>query len=306
MAIANFAGSYDIDAQTDPKCKGPGNKCHDVQTIFSRTHTAPTVAGCTATVRSYDEIIGYTALATPNSGAPNSGAPNSGAPNSGAPNSGAPNSGAPNSGANSFTLSPSSAPSESTSAAAAYATRAIASAFAGVRAAAAANTGPDGTVVGDPPTDAALVTFRIIHYHGSDVLETAPTTQKAVDDTVGVAVIPEAAKNKAGGLRPLASNDSYTARQTTPLPVAAPGVLGNDVGVIDDASGNTVPLTAELVSGPVNGTVTFNANGSFEYKPKGNFVGVDYFRYVAKEGPLTAPLTSAIATVRITVVPKNP
>ena len=183
-----------------------------------------------------------------------------------------------------------------------YARRAVASAFAGARTAAAENTGPDGTVVGEPPIDAALVTFRIIHYHGSDVLETAPTTQKAVDDTVGVAVIPEAAKNKAGGLRPLASNDSYTARQTTPLLVSAPGVLGNDVGVIDDASGNTVPLTAQWVSGPVNGTLTFNANGSFEYKPKGNFVGVDYFRYVVKEGPLT----SAIATVRITVVPKNP
>ena len=62
-------------------------------------------------------------------------------------------------------------------------------------------------------------------------------------------------------------------------------------------------MTAQLVSGPVNGTLTFNANGSFEYKPKGNFVGVDYFRYVAKEG---GSLTSAIATVRITVVPKNP
>jgi hypothetical protein len=302
VAIANFAGSYDIDAQTDAKCKGPGNKCHDIQTIFSRTHTAPTVSGCTATVRSYDEIIGYTALATPNSGAPNSGAPNSGAPNSGAPNSGAPNSGAPNAGANSFTLTPASAPSEGTSAAAAYARRAMASAFAGARTAAAANTGPDGTVVGEPPIDAALVTFRIIHYHGNDVAETAPTTQQAVDSTVGVAVIPQAQKNKAGGPKPLASNDSYTATQTMPLPVSAPGVLGNDVGVIDDAAGNTVPLTAQLVSGPANGTLTFRANGSFEYKPKGSFVGVDYFRYVAKEGPLT----SAVATVRITVVPKNP
>ena len=58
---------------------------------------------------------------------------------------------------------------------------------------------------------------------------------------MGVAVIPEAAKNKAGGRRPLASNDSYTARQTTPLPVSAPGVLGNDVGVIDDPSAIPFP-----------------------------------------------------------------
>jgi hypothetical protein len=270
VAIANFAGSYDIDAHTDPKCKGPGNKCHDIQTIFSRTHTVPTAAGCTATVRSYDEIIGYTAAgATPNSGAPNSGAPNSGAPNSGAPNSGA----------NSFTLTPSSAPAEDTLAAAPTAS-------------------PDGTLVGDPPIDAALVTLRIIHYHGNDVAETAPTTQPEAENTVGVAVIPEAEKNKAGGRRPVASNDAYTATRTKTLTVAAPGVLGNDVGVIDDASGNTVPLTAQLVSAPVNGTVTLNSDGSFEYKPKGNFVGVDYFRYIAREGSLSSP----VATVRITVV----
>ena len=303
VAIANFAGSYDIDAQTDPKCKGPKNKCHDVQTIFSRTHTVPTVAGCSAGVRSYDEIIGYTAAtATPNAGAPNAGAPNAGAPNAGAPNAGAPNAGAPNAGANSFTLTPSSAPAEGTLAAAAYANRAIASAFGGARTAVAANTSPDGTVVGDPPIDAALVTFRIIHYHDNDVAETAPTTPSEVENTVGVAVVPEAEKNKAGGRRPLAANDAYTATQTTTLPISAPGVLGNDVGVIDDASGNTVPLTAQLVSGPTNGTLTFNANGSFEYKPKGNFVGLDYFRYIANEGTLTSP----VATVQITVVPKKP
>ena len=45
------------------------------------------------------------------------------------------------------------------------------------------------------------------------------------------------------------------------LTVAAPGVLGNDT----DADGD--PLTAQLVTGPANGTLALNADGSFTYTP---------------------------------------
>ena len=83
--------------------------------------------------------------------------------------------------------------------------------------------------------------------------------------------------------------------EDTPLTVAAPGVLGNDTDVDGDA------LTAVLVSGPANGTLTLNADGSFTYTPDANFNGTDSFTYKASDG--TAD--SNVATVTITVTPVN-
>jgi VCBS repeat-containing protein len=90
---------------------------------------------------------------------------------------------------------------------------------------------------------------------------------------------------------PNATNDSYSTAEDTALSVAAPGVLGND----SDPDGNA--LTASLVSGPSHGTVTLNANGSFNYSPAANYNGPDSFTYRASDGALT----SNIATVSLTV-----
>ena len=54
----------------------------------------------------------------------------------------------------------------------------------------------------------------------------------------------------------MAVDDAYTTAEDTPLTVAAPGVLANDTDVDGDA------LTAVLVTGPANGTLTLNADGS--------------------------------------------
>jgi VCBS repeat-containing protein len=90
---------------------------------------------------------------------------------------------------------------------------------------------------------------------------------------------------------PVANNDSYATDQDTPLQVAAPGVLGNDT----DADGD--PLTAVLASGPANGSLTLNANGSFSYMPAAGFSGTDGFTYRAYDGTAN----SNIATVEILV-----
>src|SRR5580700_9274741 len=56
-----------------------------------------------------------------------------------------------------------------------------------------------------------------------------------------------------------AEDDSYAVEEGHTLTVPAPGVLGNDFSSAGD------PLTPTLVSGPSNGTLTLNANGSFTY-----------------------------------------
>jgi|GEM_PF-6576510 len=108
--------------------------------------------------------------------------------------------------------------------------------------------------------------------------------------TVSIAVVPV---NDA----PVAVNDSYSTNQNTALNVAAPGVLSNDTDP-DSAS-----ISAVLASGPANGTLTLNANGSFNYAPANNFSGTDSFTYRASDGALS----SNAATVTITVnPPANP
>src|SRR2546425_8902178 len=90
---------------------------------------------------------------------------------------------------------------------------------------------------------------------------------------------------------PVAVNDSYSTAEDTTLNVVAPGVLSNDSDVDGDS------LSAVLVSGPANGSLTLNSNGSFSYVPAGNFIGPDSFTYKANDGPDD----SAPATMRITI-----
>ena len=77
---------------------------------------------------------------------------------------------------------------------------------------------------------------------------------------------------------PVAGHDSYAVDQGTALNVAAPGVLGNDT----DADGHA--LTAAQVSGPAQGTLVLNADGSFTYTPNAGFSGADSFTYTASDG----------------------
>lgn len=95
-----------------------------------------------------------------------------------------------------------------------------------------------------------------------------------------------------------AVNDDYIAGRNTPLVVAAPGVLANDVN-----SAGSGALSATLLAPPSHGTVTVNGNGGFTYTPTANYLGADAFTYIASNNGGNAP---APATVNITVVPIQP
>lgn len=90
---------------------------------------------------------------------------------------------------------------------------------------------------------------------------------------------------------PIANDDSYSVGENDTLTVPAnQGVLVND----EDIDGD--PLTAVLVTGPANGSLVFNGDGSFTYAPNNGFSGTDTFTYEAFDGLLdSSPATVTIA-----------
>ncbi len=95
---------------------------------------------------------------------------------------------------------------------------------------------------------------------------------------------------------PTALSESYAIAtgQTLVVPVES-GVLANDTDV------DSTTLTAALVSNVANGTLVFNANGSFTYTPNAGFIGNDSFTYRASDGVAQ----SGIVTVSINVTAVN-
>jgi large repetitive protein len=90
---------------------------------------------------------------------------------------------------------------------------------------------------------------------------------------------------------PVAEDDFFTTNEDTPLTAS---VTGND----SDPNGDA--LTYTLVQSTSNGTLVFNADGSFTYTPDNNFIGFDTFLYEACDAEFCTQ-----AGVTIEVVPVN-
>lgn len=117
----------------------------------------------------------------------------------------------------------------------------------------------------------------------------AVTTAAAAVSAAATAMTAVAVAAKTTTAPPVANNDSVYDTENTAV---TGNVLANDTA----ASGQT--LTATLVTGPKNGTVTLAANGTFVYTPATGFTGSDSFTYVATAGTQK----SAVATVTVGVV----
>ncbi|MEJ2086459.1 MAG: Ig-like domain-containing protein, partial [Acidobacteriota bacterium] len=138
---------------------------------------------------------------------------------------------------------------------------------------------PDGSFAYTPAIDAnGVVSFT---YKANDGLADSNVA------TVAITVLPIDDV-------PVAVDDSYTTIGSGLLTVAASsGVLINDLDV-DTA---TADLTAILVAGASNGTVSLNGDGSFTYDPAPDFYGQDEFSYKANDGTSD----SNVATVTLGV-----
>jgi VCBS repeat-containing protein len=141
----------------------------------------------------------------------------------------------------------------------------------------------DGSFVYSPEAD--FVGVDGFSYYVND----GSTDSDAASVTIEVTAVQDA---------PIANNDVYTVAEDSILEVAANGVLGNDV----DADGDS--LAATLVTSPIHGVVTFNADGSFVYTPDADFVGIDGFSYYVNDGSTDSDAASV--TIEVTAVNDAP
>jgi hypothetical protein len=113
----------------------------------------------------------------------------------------------------------------------------------------------------------------------------------------------------APGTPPQAFGDQYLVSEdgqlitTDPLGQITVGFNIDDGVLANDVSPDAKPLGATLVAGPANAAqFQLNPNGTFTYRPRPNFFGVDTFTYRSNDGLLNS---TNIGTVTITVVEIN-
>ena len=108
-----------------------------------------------------------------------------------------------------------------------------------------------------------------------------------------VAVVPDA--NGPANDPPVAGNDFGVGQLNEPI---VGDLLANDT----DPNGDPLIINTVPVSGPSNGTLTINADGSYEYLPDPDFMGTDGFDYEVCD----ADGQCTIATVNLLIVSQPP
>ena len=99
-------------------------------------------------------------------------------------------------------------------------------------------------------------------------------------------------------LPPVAVDDVYAVFANRSLTAtAAEGVLSNDSDPEED------PLTAVLITGPTQGSVSLSANGAFTYTPNPKFLGMDSFTYRAQARSLQSNIATVTITVKVVAMP---
>ena len=148
-------------------------------------------------------------------------------------------------------------------------------------------TGPaNGTLVFN--ADGSFTYTPNLNFNGSDSFTYRASDAPGSESNLATVLLTVNAVNDA----PVAVNDAYTTDEDTVLTVLVPGVLANDTDV------DSAALTAVVATGPANGTLVLNADGSFTYTSNLNFNGSDSFTYRASDAPGSE---SNLATVLLTV-----
>ncbi|HEX8480279.1 MAG TPA: Ig-like domain-containing protein, partial [Allosphingosinicella sp.] len=140
------------------------------------------------------------------------------------------------------------------------------------------------------PGDVITTRIRITN-SGSD-----PATSVSVTDTLsGLTLSPGSVK-----VTPIAYDDAFSLTGNTPITIgAAQGLLLNDVDP-DGVGGNTGLTVVSVDTTGTQGTVAFNANGSFTFTPTTGFVGITAFKYYVQDAQGLGNVTEGIVTMTVT------
>ncbi|UCD99351.1 MAG: tandem-95 repeat protein [Chloroflexota bacterium] len=164
------------------------------------------------------------------------------------------------------------------------------------------NLVPSGVTVIEAPTHGTLVNnndgsftyFPNPNYSGSDSFTYQVCDAYGLCDTaiVHIAVLPA---NDA----PVATDDSASTLEDTPLVISVADLLLNDL----DADGDNLSVTA-IESQPQFGNLINNGDGSYTYSPAAGFFGEDSFAYTACDP--SGACVSAVVTIIVTPVNDPP
>jgi Ca2+-binding RTX toxin-like protein len=144
----------------------------------------------------------------------------------------------------------------------------------------------DGALVFQPAPNASGAAYSSFTFQVQDSGGTANGGQD-IDPSPNTVTIDVSSVNDP----PSAGNDAFSTDEDTAL---SGSVLGND----SDLEG---PLSVSLASGPANGSLAFNVDGTFTYTPAADFNGADGFSYIVTDSDGAI----ASATVIIDVIPVN-
>jgi len=134
-------------------------------------------------------------------------------------------------------------------------------------------------------------------FEGQDFFTYTISDGEADSDPISVLV---AVTEPSGNIAPIATDETWTTQQDTPLPLNQSMLTGDD----HDPDNAPIPvLSSFLVTPPAHGTFVVDyENLRLLYQPDAGFVGTDTFTYQAFDGENL----SNIATVTIEVTEKTP
>lgn len=133
--------------------------------------------------------------------------------------------------------------------------------------------------------------FAVINAVGNVIAFTSAAANLGAADTNGQ---PDVFVYRAGNQPPIAVNDSVGTNEDT--------LLSGNVISNDSDPDNHTPLTASLVSGVSRGSLSLNANGTFNYTPNADYSGTDTFTYSVQD---SLGLASGLASVVLSVTATN-
>ncbi len=134
-----------------------------------------------------------------------------------------------------------------------------------------------------------------LNWSGVDSFSYQVSDGEAVSNVATVTVAVSAVNDA-----PAVLGDFYETTAGSVLNVPPPGVVGND----SDVDGDT--LLAVLEAGPVHGSLTLNADGSFVYSAAADWSGDDSFTYHVSDGTLQSAETFVVVRVGAAAAPVAP